>query len=382
MLDQMKDTALAGDLFSRQFLPRLRQKADVVVVAESIPAFADDVTKLMQILSRTLREERQQAVFIHLCRTHLDDEIRQMSIHLAQRQQQNWQRVNGDLAETQLDQVRRWPLEDHHFLRCAGRGVAFIADQSKHKGNSTEQCEADQARFLSRLLAARLEALVGRNIQAAIRVLEQFESWLEESQVESIRQLVRRTERLVRAGILADAIAQWGHHDQWLEHVEHVAAAEADHDDELVNLLTEAVTVRRDHRLMAEENQQRADRNRLLRAILEQDCPSPETLLAHNSELAGLWHRATVETVAGLAELMRLNRLHRRPSPHPEAQMMLALATGMALQGHDGFERENLALRRWNSVPSSGRLMLLNLQDQWHQPGMRERLARNMDVLI
>ena len=220
------------------------------------------------------------------------------------------------------------------------------------------------------------------NVALAKRVHEARKAWIAPERTAEIEDYLKRIERIVRAGLLADAIAQMGPKEAWLTKVRPVAKHETDRDAQFVALLTQAVEARLDEAVRAEADGKRAERNALLRAVLEGGATRLERLLADRPHLGPLWHRADAKTQDGLLELMRLNRQGRgEPLWRREARTMFALAIGYALSDHPRFHAQNLADKSWNILPAHQRIVLIALQDKRGDQEMRDKAQDNLRIV-
>ena len=383
-LQSLKQAYPVRRLVAEFFLSRMHRLSDQTRTEDQVKPFFAAALEVIAQGAKLLDDPGQQAQFRQWCEHLLQHELAGLAARAAQHNRRQWDLANDNLGDGLLEQTRRWPQNEALFQHCATLGVEAIAHHHRLLGLEAHVTEAQQAALLSRLLAARLEALAPVNVVQAMKVLDQYRDWLPVAAQAAASAKIQRMERVVRAGILADAITQWGQPEHWLQKVDLVAAHERDGDDALRELLREAVQARADVALLAQERQQRTGRNHLLSVVLRGKSGRLETLLAENPHLADAWDQAESETKAGLAELMRLNRLNRHPAPSDHAKGMVDLLVGMALRRHPGFERENLAARRWNILPPDWRGRLVEAQNSLsHEQGASSirRNARQTDAI-
>ena len=361
-LGRIKDAARIDELFAGAFLPRMHQLSDRTQTEAQLVPFVKAALAEIARSAKELGSEQQRSWYQNLCRRHLHEELARLSARAAQNNRQEWERSHHGLLDGQVAAVARWPADDRHFKICAETGLKAIADYYGGRGLAAHYAETAQAQFLSRVLTARLHALAGTNIAYAARLFDQHKMLLNQQDQQQMRAFLNRIERVVRAGILADAITKLGPPDGWLNKVPAVADHEQDGDGTFRQLLHDAVQTRVDEAMQRRDGQIRAERNALLRAVLERRVTRLETLLADAPALAVYWDRAEPETVDGVRRLM-LSLCRPSLPPDDRARRMAALAVGHVLQDHPAFYRTNLAAARWNGVPYDQRLALIGLQD-------------------
>ena len=382
-LARIKDAAKVGEAFATRYLPRLRALSDAAQSeADALPFFVAAGKEAQQAAS-LLDNDRQRGILERLCNHHRHRELARISARAAARNRAEWDRAAEALVQSQLDEAKRWPLDDGHFTACVGNGLAAIETHHAQMGIASRHTETRQARFLSDLLTARLEAVAPVNIALAQRLYRDHADWIAPERRESLGSFMTGMERIARSAVLADCIVTLGPRQDWLGKVAAVAGGEKDGDAEFEDLLRHAVQARVDDAERAERNQTRAERNALLDRVLTHAATSLHRLLADHPELAPAWNRATPETRTGLMELMRLNRMDRQPEPDDRAKRLFALALGHALRGHPAFDATNLAAAHWNIAPKYQRLALLELQENRRDAENRQnavllkRLTRN-----
>ena len=364
-LGRIKDAARVGDVFAATFVPKLRQLSDQTRSEEQMVPFLRAAHGALVEASTSLSNEQQRQMLRTLGQRQILHELDLLAGRAASHNRQNRARTAQAMGSMLLAEAARWPEDDRHFDHCIHQGLAMLEDP----GHRTQWRE--------RLLTARLEALAPVNIAYAMRVFERHQDWLTPQQQNQMRGFLTRLERVVRAGLLADAIAKLGPVDGWLDKVASVAACEQDGDAPFHALLREAVSARRDEaqRIAAKTAQTR--NNALLRAVLDQHITRLETLLNTHPHLAVAWDQADAASQRGLLELMRLQRLRRQDLWNDQARKLFHLAMGEALLGRGRFYAEKLSAPHWNIVPAALRLVLIKLQDQRDDPATQSGLRRN-----
>jgi len=380
-LSKIKDAARVGETFAGHTLPRLHSLSDQTRSEAMIPPYIQAAQAVAREGAAALETDRQRRIYLNLCQRHVQDELGRLSSRAAHHNRQQWDRANRQLVEAQIEAVTRWPEDDRHFMGCAENGLSAIENHDAHMGIAPRHIETRQAQFLSRLLTARLQALAPVNIAHAARVYDRHKSWLAPDQTPPLRAYLNRVERIVRAGLLADAIVRMGPKQAWKAKAKAVAAHEEDGDAEFNALLQEAVQARLDEAEQQEALARQTNRNALLQAIIADKTACVEALLKSAPHLALAWDQAEPDTIAGLSELMRLNRMGRTPIRDEHAANMVKLAIGGALHDHPDFHAENLAGQRWNSVPAAQRLVLVELQAKRNDPGWQAKVSGNLEQM-
>ena len=381
-LGKIKDAAQVGEAYASFFLPKLWDLSDRTRSEDQMKPFVRAARSIIEDGASALASDRQRQIFSTLCRQHLEREIGFLSAQAAHHNRQHWDRVNGRLLDAQIDRVRHRPQDDDAFKGAMAQGLTALESHDAQMGVSKKDTEIRLAQFLSRLLTARLEVLAPVNIAQAKRVHDQYQTWLAPECRDWMVGYLDRMERIVRAGILADAIVQTGPKQTWMRKIRAVADCETDNDAVFVALLTQAVQARLDQAVEAEAKAAQTDRNALLRTVLDMPATRLEALLAAHPHLAPLWHRTDQDTRDGLLDLMRINRRDRpKPLRRSRATELFDLAIGHALHDHPKFHAQNLAHKRWNDLPALWRVTLITLQQNRGDSDLTEKIAHKTEKM-
>ena len=376
-LDNVNDQAKVGNVFAEYFLPRLHQISQQTKTEAQMVPFLKTGQAALKAGLDLLESDQQRKVYQKLCQHHLREELGRLSVRAAKQNQQDWHRMNAKLVDAQLSDVKRWPEDERHFNTCIQNGLWALEAYHRQMGSAEVILEAAQAKFLSDLLIARLQALAPINIAYAAEVYNRHRNWLIPSIKSQIQGYLNRMEQVVRAGLLADAITQSGPKESWLDKVPAVAAHENDNNAAFRALLLDAVQARLDEAETQAFTQNQTDSNALLTACLTQEATKLETFLAQNPELALAWDRADPQTQTGLLDLMHIHRLGPRFTPDDTDTPIWNLAIGQALKGKSQIYLTNLAAPQWNPLPADQRLFLIELQNHRYDPVMQAELAKN-----
>ena len=274
---KIKDAACVSERFAGHTLPRLHSLSDQTQSEAMILPFIQAAQSVAREGAAGLQTERQRSLYLNLCQHHVQDELGRLSSRAAHANRQHWDRANQQILEAQIEAVKRWPEDDTHFMACAENGLSTIENHDAHMGIAPRHVETRQALFLSRLLTARLHALAPVNIAHAARVYDRHKAWLAPDRAPDLRAYLNRMERIVRAGLLADAITRMGPRESWLAKVQAVAAHEDNGDVGFKALLHDAVQARLDRAERRDAATSQTNRNALLQTIRHNQCSHTNT---------------------------------------------------------------------------------------------------------
>ena len=362
--------ALTAHLSKLNQLSDHAQSLNGTHMAAHLPDFLRACEKSRLTLGGRMPPHRQQ-IFDKLARLQQNMELSRLSHMAAAKDLEHWDRSNEQLLSSQITCVRRWPLDDAAFQRCAQDGLSAIADHDRLMGKNSRHSQNRQADFLSRLTEARLEALIWTNIAVALKVFDQFKDWLRPTSLNAIEQQMEAGERLAKTKILADAIIRNFDTSLWLEKSVHAAHCEYPGDDDFAAMLQDRMIEEHDLRRQHQSDHDRQTRNRLLLAALGMDGDFPtrlETLLSQKPELAALWHQTDDSTRTALRSILRANRNRLWPQANRQSQRLFDLAVGLWDLWPRHFLNLHFGHPAFDAMPVYQRRHLIQLQDHYHHP--------------
>ena len=339
-------------------------------MADHLPDFLKGCESIRLSLGQAMPAHRK-AAFDRLARLSQELELNRLAQLAAAQDLRHWDDVNAKVLETQVENVRRWPLDDRTFRQAAQDGLAIAAEHDRMMGRQPEASRQRQSAFLSRLTETRLQALVWTNIAVALQVFQDYQQWLLPAARQNCQKLLAQGERLARARILADAIVDRFAPDHWRQRAGLAAHCEYPDDADFAQMLQDRIGEHIDQSAQAQTQLARQTRNRLLLAALGDSQSRPqriEDLWRTDPQKASLWHQTDDDTRHALTRILHANRTRLGPNGSAQSQRKFDLAVGlMALSPHH-FLKLHFGQAGFRDLPLPQLQLLITMQEVYDDP--------------